>query len=59
VVEAGLTCLVQRLVAGVAALASLLDAKRPGTDFHGGHDDKTFGPGVMKALQWFKDKLLK
>lgn len=22
----------------------------------GGHDDKTFGPGVMKALQWFKDK---
>jgi acetyl esterase/lipase len=25
----------------------------------GGHDDKTFGPGVMKAVQWFKDKLLK
>ena len=25
----------------------------------GGHDDKTFGPGIMKALQWFKDKLLK
>jgi acetyl esterase/lipase len=25
----------------------------------GGHDDKTFGPGVMKALQWFKDNLLK
>lgn len=25
----------------------------------GGHDDKTFGPGVLKALQWFKDKLLK
>ena len=25
----------------------------------GGHDDKTFGPGVMKALQWFKVKLLK
>jgi acetyl esterase/lipase len=25
----------------------------------GGHDDKTFGPGVMKALQWFEDKLLK
>ncbi|MCW3051838.1 MAG: putative lipase/esterase, partial [Chthonomonadales bacterium] len=25
----------------------------------GGHDDKTFRPGVMKALQWFKDKLLK
>lgn len=24
----------------------------------GGHDDKTFAPGVMKALQWFKDKLL-
>jgi acetyl esterase/lipase len=24
----------------------------------GGHDDKTFGPGLMKALQWFKDKLL-
>ena len=24
----------------------------------GGHDDKTFGPGVMKAVQWFKDKLL-
>jgi acetyl esterase/lipase len=24
----------------------------------GGHDDKTFRPGVMKALQWFKDKLL-
>jgi len=25
----------------------------------GGHDDKTFRPGVMKAVQWFKDKLLK
>lgn len=25
----------------------------------GGHDEKTFIPGVMKALQWFKDKLLK
>ena len=25
----------------------------------GGHDEKTFGAGVMKALQWFKDKLLK
>ena len=25
----------------------------------GGHDDKTFGPGVMIALQWFKDKRLK
>ena len=25
----------------------------------GGHDDKTFKPGVMKALQWFKDTLLK
>jgi acetyl esterase/lipase len=25
----------------------------------GGHDDKTFGPGLMTALQWFKDKLLK
>jgi acetyl esterase/lipase len=25
----------------------------------GGHDDKTFGPGIMKALQWFKEKLLK
>jgi len=25
----------------------------------GGHDDKTFSPGLMKALQWFKDKLLK
>ena len=25
----------------------------------GGHDDKTFGPGVMKALQWFKDILLR
>jgi acetyl esterase/lipase len=24
-----------------------------------GHDDKTFVPGVAKALQWFKDKLLK
>jgi acetyl esterase/lipase len=24
----------------------------------GGHDIKTFGPGLMKALQWFKDKLL-
>jgi dipeptidyl aminopeptidase/acylaminoacyl peptidase len=24
----------------------------------GGHDDKTFGPGLMKALQWFKAKLL-
>jgi len=25
----------------------------------GGHDDKTFGPGLLKALEWFKDKLLK
>ena len=25
----------------------------------GGHDDKTFTPGVAKALEWFKDKLLK
>lgn len=25
----------------------------------GGHDDKTFRPGVVKAIQWFKDKLLK
>jgi acetyl esterase/lipase len=25
----------------------------------GGHDEKTFVPGIMKALQWFKDKLLK
>jgi len=25
----------------------------------GGHDDKTFRPGVTKALQWFKDILLK
>jgi acetyl esterase/lipase len=25
----------------------------------GGHDDKTFEPGMMKALQWFKAKLLK
>lgn len=25
----------------------------------GGHDDKTFGPGILKALQWFKEKLLK
>lgn len=25
----------------------------------GGHDEKTFGPGVMRALQWFKEKLLK
>jgi dipeptidyl aminopeptidase/acylaminoacyl peptidase len=25
----------------------------------GGHDEKTFVPGLMKALQWFKDKLLK
>jgi acetyl esterase/lipase len=25
----------------------------------GGHDDKTFGPGLMKALQWFRAKLLK
>lgn len=25
----------------------------------GGHDDKTFGPGILKALQWFKDTLLK
>ncbi len=25
----------------------------------GGHDDKTFRPGAIKALQWFKDKLLK
>ncbi len=24
----------------------------------GGHDDKTFTPGVIKAVQWFKDKLL-
>ena len=25
----------------------------------GSHDEKTFVPGVTKALQWFKDKLLK
>lgn len=25
----------------------------------GGHDDKTSIPGLMKAVQWFKDKLLK
>jgi acetyl esterase/lipase len=25
----------------------------------GGHDDKTFGPGVTKAIEWFKDTLLK
>jgi dipeptidyl aminopeptidase/acylaminoacyl peptidase len=25
----------------------------------GGHDDKTFRPGVMKAIQWFKDELLR
>jgi acetyl esterase/lipase len=25
----------------------------------GGHDDTTFGPGLMKALQWFRAKLLK
>jgi len=25
----------------------------------GGHDEKTFAPALMKALQWFKDKLLK
>jgi acetyl esterase/lipase len=25
----------------------------------GGHDDRTFRPGVMKALQWFKETLLK
>ncbi len=25
----------------------------------GGHDEKTFVPGLTKALQWFKDKLLK
>lgn len=25
----------------------------------GGHDEKTFGPGVMKALQWFREKLLR
>ena len=24
-----------------------------------GHDDKTFRPGLMKALERFKDKLLK
>jgi acetyl esterase/lipase len=24
----------------------------------GGHDEKTFVPGLMKALQWFEDKLL-
>jgi acetyl esterase/lipase len=24
----------------------------------GGHDDKTFRPGVTKALRWFQDKLL-
>jgi dipeptidyl aminopeptidase/acylaminoacyl peptidase len=23
----------------------------------GGHDDKTIGPGLMKALEWFKDNL--
>lgn len=25
----------------------------------GGHDEKTFVPGLMKALQWFRDHLLK
>ena len=25
----------------------------------GGHDDKTFGPGLLKAIQWFKTKLLR
>jgi dipeptidyl aminopeptidase/acylaminoacyl peptidase len=25
----------------------------------GGHDDTTFKPGLTRALQWFKDKLLK
>lgn len=25
----------------------------------GGHDDTTFGPGLMKALQWFKARLLR
>ncbi len=25
----------------------------------GGHDQNTFGAGLLKALQWFKDKLLK
>lgn len=25
----------------------------------GGHDEKTFGPGLTKAVEWFKDKLLK
>ena len=25
----------------------------------GGHDETTFRPGVLKAVQWFKDKLLK
>lgn len=25
----------------------------------GGHDDKTFAPGVLKALDWSKAKLLK
>jgi len=25
----------------------------------GGHDDTTFGPGLRKALQWFKTKLLR
>lgn len=25
----------------------------------GGHDEKTFVPGLAKAVQWFKDKLLK
>jgi dipeptidyl aminopeptidase/acylaminoacyl peptidase len=25
----------------------------------GGHDDKTWGPGIAKALEWFKAKLLK
>ena len=25
----------------------------------GGHDEKTFVPGLMRAVQWFKDKLMK
>jgi acetyl esterase/lipase len=25
----------------------------------GGHDDRTFGPGLTKALEWFKQRLLK
>ncbi len=41
------------------ALAKLDVAHKLEVVAGGGHDNTTFGPGLKKALQWFKDRLLK